>query len=172
MQTSAGFFFVDVPPTLVVVRKTAVLVAVLSLAACQRQPAPDAVEPSEAASPKTEAPQATDRSVDTLAGAWRVAGIDGEPFNEEYGLALYANDYLIYWEPECAGQDRVYRIDGMDFSAEPPQTDSPRIICEIGVPDRLADVWSAMDVAHTIERTDEGGILIAGGGRSVTLFRQ
>ena len=121
----------------------------------------------------------------SLAGEWRVAGIDGREFNESYGLALSADESELWWEPRCAGVAVEYRIEGTRFSArrpavapppaagsaEPPAAPAPAV-CAIGLPERLEEVMAAIRAADRIERTQANGVLISGNGRSVTLFGQ
>lgn len=107
----------------------------------------------------------------TLAGRWRVTAIDDQPYEAFMPLELYGNDYRIYWEPPCAAQERRYAIDGAGFSAWQEASESPPIVCEIGLPERLGDVWRAFDNGRSIETTDAGGARISGGGYSVTLAR-
>jgi len=86
-------------------------------------------------------------------------------------LELYGNDYRIYWEPPCAEQERRFAIDGTTFSAWTDEGESPPIVCEAAIPERLADVWRAFDNGRAIEPTETGGVRISGGGYSVTLDR-
>lgn len=121
----------------------------------------------------TVAPDAGTLSpVTTLAGEWRVAGVDGQPLDETYGLALSATDRVIRFEPGCAGRDRAYAIDGSRFRTWLSEDDPQQAICEIGLPPRLQDVWRAIDAADRIARMPSNAVLIAGGGHSVTLFSQ
>lgn len=121
----------------------------------------------------------------TLDGGYRVASIDGAPFDEPYGLALGVNDREIWWSPRCAGHAIAYRIEGERFMAsapEPPPSPSPPpaqdepppppLICGIAPPPRLSEVLDVLLAGQRIERTPENGIRISGGGRSVTLFSQ
>lgn len=123
----------------------------------------------------------------TLDGGYRVASIDGAPFDEPYGLALGANDREIWWSPRCAGHAIAYRIEGERFMASapkpppspppPPAEDEPSpppppLICGIAPPPRLSEVMDALLAGERIERTPENGIRISGGGRSVTIFSQ
>ena len=109
----------------------------------------------------------------TLAGEWRVAGIDGEPFDEPYGIALSADDGEIWWEPRCAGVKVAYRLSGARFEAPPAlQPPPPVAVCKIGQPPRLAEVMKAIRAADRIERTAANGIRLSGKGRSLTLFSQ
>ncbi len=129
-------------------------------------------EPSAAAqSSSTFAPVAS------LAGEWRVAGIDGAEFNEPYGLALSGDAQELWWAPRCARFVRSYRIEGTSVSFhqvldEPKPGAVPPPVCTIAPPPRIADVTRALDAATTIGRTPGNGIEISGGGHSVTLFSQ
>ncbi len=111
-----------------------------------------------------------ERAVD-LTGDWRVAGIDGKPLDRSYGIAIRADFRNVWWEPGCAGQGRDYAIAGNRFETQPPPP-GPMVVCEIGYPPEVPQIWQAMDAADTIERTAENGVLISGGGRSVLLFSQ
>jgi len=152
------------------------LLALAGLSACDRAPQPPDPVPAEAtssasATPALPAPQ-------TLAGEWRVAGIDGAEFNESYGLALSASDTEIWWEPRCAGYVRQYRITGSTIRLSPAPAASssasatPLPVCAIGLPERLRDVVRALDAADRVVRTPSNGVEISGGGYSVLLFSQ
>jgi hypothetical protein len=119
---------------------------------------------------KTDADRIALRAVD-LAGAWRVAAIDGRQLDPRYGLALTADHDQIWWEPACALQYRAYTITGARFATRPPDQ-TPREVCDIAVPRELAQVWSALDVANTIAPATGNGALIGGRGRSVLLYSQ
>lgn len=151
--------------------------AAFLLAGCE---APDSASSATATSgpeAAAEAGSAPAAAVASLAGEWRVAGIDGESLDEPYGIALRGDEGNLWWEPECAAQWRAYRIAGSRIEFSVPARFLPRDgttppVCAIGLPPRLPDVMRALDAAETIERTPQNGILIAGGGRSVTLFSQ
>jgi hypothetical protein len=115
--------------------------------------------------------------VSSLAGEWRVAGIDGQPFDESYGLALSGSDSELWWSPKCAEFVRSYRIAGGSIgfgpSAGAPASDGrPAPVCLPGLPARLGAVFAAIDSAQRIERTPANGIEISGGGHSLLLFSQ
>ena len=107
----------------------------------------------------------------TLEGYWRVASIDTEALDQPYGISLKGDDTRLWWEPACAKQIVTYTIMDNAFSASDPHGPGT-IVCDIGYPDALPQVWSAMLASDTIERTPENGVRISGGGRSVTLFSQ
>lgn len=126
------------------------------------------------------APVPTQPAPTTLTGEWRVAGIDGKDFNENYGLALSASEREIWWAPRCAGIVRSYTIDGASIrftlpagsdTASAPGAPPPPV-CANGLPPRLNEVIRALDAASTITRTPSNGIQISGGGHSVLLFSQ
>ena len=115
--------------------------------------------------------------VETLAGEWRVLGIDGQAPGEP--LTLNADEQFIWWEPRCAGVSLPYRILNERFfwnkppdphplppGAEPPP---PNVVCTIGIPAGLTEAMNALRAADRIERTDRGTVLISGGERSVVL---
>ncbi|WP_340588658.1 hypothetical protein [Erythrobacter alti] len=150
----------------------------LVLVACQPE---QAAEPAPTSASQTDEPPETPVAVpapETLAGGWRVAGIDGESLDEPYGLALMADEEEIWWEPRCAGMILSYSIEGNAFSTgprtgEPPASNStPAPVCAIGLPPRLHDVSSALQLAERIELTPSNGVRISGGGRSVLLYSQ
>lgn len=112
----------------------------------------------------------------SLAGEWRVAGIDGRAFDEPYGIALSADESEIWWEPRCAGQSVRYKIRGTRFATPgPPRggpASEPAAVCKIAIPPRLPDVMTAIRAADRIERTPANGVRISGDGHSLTLFSQ
>ncbi|MFC3101349.1 hypothetical protein [Altererythrobacter lauratis] len=146
------------------------------LTACS-QDAPPAPLASESTERPTAAPLA---EIASLEGEWRVAGIDGEPLNETYGIALSASMAEIWAEPRCAGMVLGYRIDGQWFTSAPPMPENPQPVpdaptppvCAGAVPPRMADVFTALRHADTIGRTPANGVELSGGGYSVLLFSQ
>ena len=130
----------------------------------------------DAAPPPPEQPFAP---VATLAGEWRVAGLDGEPLDQLSGVALSASDTEIWWEPRCAAMAVSYRIDGLRISTGEPEPPTPvqpgeptSPICTVNPPPPVRDLIRALDVADAVGRTPENGVLISGGGHSVLLFSQ
>lgn len=118
-----------------------------------------------------------DGRVDSLAGEWRVAGIDGRPLDEPVALALTGDERRLWWEPRCAGMARTYRLDGhrITFHAaasKTPEDGATPPVCAIALPPRLAEVMRALDGAERIVRTESNGVLISGPDHEVTLFSQ
>ena len=115
--------------------------------------------------------------VASLAGEWRVAGIDGQTLDEPIGLSLTGDARQLWWQPRCAGVARAYLIDGQRISfrsTEPPRpAGSPTPpVCAIGLPPRIDEVTRALDGATSISRTAGNGVLISGPDHSLTLFSQ
>lgn len=151
----------------------------LALAACQPSggmPA-ERVEAARDASPPDEQAGSRLAPVDSLAGDWRVAGIDGVALDEPMGLSLTGDETQLWWHPRCAGVARTYRIEGQGIAfaqVEPlrPAGSPPPVVCSIGLPPRLADVVRAMDDAVDVARTPSNGVQISGPNHSVTLYAQ
>ena len=154
------------------------LLLAAGLAACQQSAQAPATgtsgsgPPPRAAPPAPQVPPAA--PVASLAGAWRVASIDGSPLGEPYRLDLAGDADRLWWEPRCAGVVRSYRIAGSSIAFRPlgsplPPVSPPPPVCAIGLPPRLAEIMRALDAATDVARTADEAILIAGGGRSVTL---
>ena len=115
----------------------------------------------------------TPKPITTLAGEWRVAGIDGKPVAGPVGLALRGNRSKIWWEPSCAGLLRRYTIRASRISISGYRKDeAPTLICLIAPPREMADVFAVLDAAKRIRRTENNGVEISGGGHSLLLFSQ
>ncbi len=155
--------------------RTALIILAVVLTGCRQAPAPDP-SPEAAAS---HAPTSSLSPVATLEGEWRVAGIDGAPFDEAYGLALSADADEIWWEPRCANMAFRYRIEDTRIvtgEVEPPAPlelgQPPSPTCTADPPSRLGDVARALAAADTVGRTPANGVLLSGGGHSLLLFSQ
>jgi hypothetical protein len=147
------------------------LILLAGLAACEPS-RPVASAPADAVGGAPPPPAASEPSaqVETLAGAWRVAGIDGSSLDEPVGLSLTGDAQQLWWEPRCAGVARAYRIEGQRIRFASNQTPGP--VCDIGQPPRLEEVTRALDNAASVARTPNNGILISGPAHSILLFSQ
>lgn len=145
------------------------------LAACQQPIQTNAG--SDAAPPASPSPQAGSVAVINLAGEWRVAGIDGRSVDEPIALSLTGNENQMWWQPRCAGMARTYRIDGQSIifgsTRPPPKAGEPSgVVCDIGLPPRLDEVFRALDDAQSVARSPNNGVLISGPSHSLLLFSQ
>ena len=164
--------------------KALALPAVLALAACSSpQPGNDASASDPAGVTSSPVPSPTapaEPAPATLAGEWKIVAIDGQDFNEPYGLALSADAQEIWWAPRCAGMVRGYTIEGNairigrapSFGPPPAPGTPPPPVCAIGLPARLSEAFRAIDAATVIRRTPSNGVELSGGGHSLLLFSQ
>lgn len=118
----------------------------------------------------------------SLAGEYRVAGIDGSEVGGNIGIALSITDKTIWFEPRCAGFSWTYTYsDGVlatDRPQKPRKTDGglvagvPAPTCRIAVHPEQQRLATALDTVTRAERTPSNGIELTGGGHSVTLYSQ
>lgn len=145
------------------------------VAACQ--------QPIETDTGRNASPPASSSSklgsvaVISLAGEWRIAGIDGRSVDEPIALSLTGNEQQLWWQPRCAGMARAYRMSGQAItfgSTQPPRRAGapPPPVCDIGLPPRLNEVFRALDDAQSVSRSPSNGVLISGPRHSVLLFSQ
>ena len=124
--------------------------------------------------PEQEDPNAPQR----LLGEYRVAGIDGQPLDANFGIGVSVDAETISYEPRCAGfvWKYHYRAGWLATQRSSSLRTQPEDAAEAGacanVAPELTQLASAIDAAERAERTPENGILLSGGGRSVTLFSQ
>jgi len=154
------------------------ILAVL-VAAC----APRASLPTEGVAPQVSTiPAATSPAlapVASLAGEWRVAGLDGAEIAGPVGIALRADSRDVWWEPRCAGYVRSYSIEGTRFATgphigfKPPRPgELPPPVCLIAPPPQMGAIFDALTAAIIISRTPNNGVELRGGGHSLLLFSQ
>lgn len=144
-----------------------VLFAAVLLAACGQsaeQPQPTAT-PTETATP-LPAPE-------SLVGEYRVAGIDGEPLDAPFGVALSISEDRISYEPACAGFAWNYTYaDGALSLSGGLDAAAAATPCAEPVHPALVQLASALTAAEKVRRTPENAIELSGKGRSVVLFSQ
>ncbi|MEL1251571.1 hypothetical protein [Aurantiacibacter gilvus] len=149
--------------------RTCCATALLALAGCYPAPADDP-QPAEA----PEATQAEPRTAeapapDTLAGEFRVAGIDGEPLDAPQGIALSVDEDVIDLLP-CAGLVWDYTYMDGALETQRRQIDPVGTLCRPTPETVLAA--EAIDAATQAIRTPSNGIRLSGGGHSLTLYSQ
>lgn len=163
------------------------LSALALLSGCDDEPAaPPASEPTvqptrqQSEQQPEPLPENALTSVAELQGEYRVAGIDDEPLNTQFGIALSIAGQVLSFDPVCAGfvwtisiaQDgRLDLVRNPDFGPE-RQADGTFAVCDVVVPPELTQLGEALDQISIAQRTLDGGLLLSGNGRSVTLFSQ
>ncbi|TXC73346.1 hypothetical protein FSZ31_00845 [Sphingorhabdus soli] len=127
------------------------------------------------------APQAQAKTLpppDSLVGEWRVAGIDGNSLTGNIGIAVSIDENTIGYEPRCRGFVWNYRYarGEVGVTRAPPLNSPvdgvPAPVCLVAVPPELIALGKAFDAVEQAGRTPENGVLLSGGGHSVTLFSQ
>ena len=111
-------------------------------------------------------------SADELAGEYRVAGIDGAPLDEDFGVALSisGDPLLLRFDDECGTFSWAVILKGGVLSATRLLGEPRR--CETPIHPRLLQLAEAIDAATRAARTPADGIALTGSGRSVLLFSQ
>ncbi len=113
-----------------------------------------------------------------LIGEYRVAGIDGEPLDADFGIALSIDGPMISFEPTCAGF--VWHIEFEDGNLVPERENTRNLepgapsppVCAIGIHPVQVQLATALDAATRVVRTPENAVVLSGRDHSVTLFRQ
>lgn len=140
------------------------------------QASPSAAEGRVAKEIGERMPQPAEPWPDTLIGAWRLAGVDGQPLDGDMGVAINIGRDRIEFD-KC--QQVVWA-----YSYDPPALETRRtpaitidinpkpLPCAATFPPQIAAMVEAIDAAIQAERTPENGLRLSGQGRSVLLFRQ
>jgi len=147
--------------------RRAAFFAVLLLTACGEPAAQPQPAPSETPA-LLPAPA-------SLVGEYRVAGIDGEELNAEFGIALSIDSGRVSFEPTCAGfvWSYAYRDGALDIERRQEKLHHPPPpVCAIPIHPAQQRLATALDAVNRAGRTPANGIELSGNGRSVLLFSQ
>lgn len=131
----------------------------------------DGDEPVAEAEPVLPAPA-------SLVGEYRVAGIDGEPLDASYGIALSIGENEIRFENcQLVGWSYVYSDGKLTTShlyepGRPLSDEADAVPCAAPLSSYEAMMVVAIDEAVRAGRTPTNGIELSGNGHSVTLFTQ
>ncbi len=114
-----------------------------------------------------------------ILGEYRVAGIDGEPLDTAFGIAVSIDARRISYEPQCLGYAWTYRYGAGEIAlADDPGSGPERgsgggaMSCLPAVPPEYRALARAFAAAEAVRRTPANGLEFSGGGHSVTLFSQ
>jgi hypothetical protein len=149
------------------------LLSCLFVAGCgENAPPPDSPEAAPVSNPAVPTEEVAIMTTEELAGEYRVAGIDGAPTDENFGIALSisAVPSVISFDEECGTFSWATDMEGgvlftSRLPAEPPSCDTP-------IHPRLLQLAAAIDAADRAARTPANGVELSGDGRSVLLFSQ
>jgi hypothetical protein len=162
------------------------LVACL-LAGCDSSQAPQKADPPETGqlAPRSDpvrtppaAPTVVLPAPESLVGEYRVAGIDGQPLDADVGIALSIDRTTLSFDPRCAGfvWNYSYLRGRLDLKRaaplNPPVDGVPAPVCAVAIPPDQRALGKALDSVERAGRSPENGVLLSGGGHSVTLFSQ
>ena len=112
----------------------------------------------------------------SLRGEWRVAGVDGKPFDAPVGVAIHVGQDRIEFD-NCQQVAWAYRYDAprIDIGRTAAITIDIRpkpLPCAAKFPSQIEAMVAAIDAADTVSKTAENGVLLSGDGRSVVLIRR
>lgn len=123
-----------------------------------------------------EFPEPADPWPETVRGEWRLAGIDGEPFEADYGVAIsIGQDRIEFDNCQQIAWNYTHEADKITTRRTPAITIdiAPKPLpCAAPLPPQTAAMVTAIDTASEVRRTPENGLRISGGSHSVTLFSQ
>ena len=137
---------------------------ILLLAACAEAPADrSASPPPDPIADSRVAPRVT------LVGSWTVVALDGSPPDAPIGLTGTGD--RLFWEPDCARQGLDYDRGAQSGVIRFVDPDAGRVreVCDIGYPESLPSLWSALEGERRIDKHGDGSVTIAGEGHRVVL---
>lgn len=143
------------------------------LAACGSAENP-AADPSptgarEAAGPPPQAASAAGAlPASSLAGEYRIAGVDGGDIDLPHGISATIGAHRIDVVSQCVEMAWSYRLEGTALRT----TQLPVVSCDRGRYPEEEAIEEAFTDARAVERTESNGLRFSGGGRSVILFSQ
>jgi hypothetical protein len=140
--------------------------AATGLAACQ--PAASDGGPAPAATPG-DAPAANlIASAQSLAGEYRVAGVDGADINLPHGISAEITADRIAVTSDCINLGWTYHFQNGALATERV----PMASCRRALLPEEGAIAAAFDNAGMVRRTPANGVEFTGGGHSVLLFSQ
>ena len=138
--------------------------------------APAAEEPVADPSPEAVATGIVPASI---VGEYRVAGIDGQPLDADFGIALSVTEDTLAYEPRCIGFVWTYTIEDGRIVTQRDPAYGPQpapgggmVSCLPAVSPQHRALAAAIDAAEEVRRTPANAVELRGGGHSVTLFSQ
>lgn len=107
-------------------------------------------------------------SPDSLAGEYRIPGVDGRDIDLPHGISASIDEATIHVSAGCLRFAWTYRFEGARLVTQ----STPGAGCQRGLYPEEEAVRAAFDAADTVRRLPSNGIEFSGGGRSVILFSQ
>lgn len=149
----------------------ALALALMALAGCGQQTAPEphggaSSVPSVTPAPAAQSPLAAVE----LPGEYRIAGVDGQDIDLPHAITASIDAARIRVDSGCLRREWNYTQANGRLATTPRELAVPS--CVPGLRPEEAAVFAAFDAAQTAVRTPANAIEIAGGGHTVTLFSQ
>lgn len=152
----------------------AVTLLLFALAACQPANDPEnAATPPAGPAPTATAPDAAPApdivaSPESLAGEYRVAGVDGADIDLPHGISAVIGPDRIDLTSDCIRLAWSYRFEEGVLATERVPVPS----CRRALLPQEEAIAAAFDAAGVVRRTPANGMEFSGGEHSVTLFSQ
>lgn len=144
-------------------RRAVLLLSVCALAACQ-----PSEEAPQGALDSAEPTSSIIASPETLAGEYRVAGIDGADVNLPHGITASITDDRIDVVSDCIRFAWTYRFEEQLLATE----EAPVASCRRALLPEERALREAVEAADVVRRTPANAIEFSGGERSLLLFSQ
>ena len=110
--------------------------------------------------------------VTSLAGEYRVAGIDGKPLDWPFGIALSVSQDRIVFDGPCNGYAWDYRLMGRSLQLRRSASPNPDCLAAARIHHLVFDLATAVDAATSAGRDPSNAVILAGGDHQVTLYSQ
>ncbi|KLE34552.1 hypothetical protein [Aurantiacibacter luteus] len=104
-----------------------------------------------------------------IEGAWRVTAVDGAQVDEYLDLALLVDATTITFRSACDGYGWFYQADGGSIATDRRFQPAAECLARARIHHAVFDVATAIDAATILDRTPDGGLVLTGGGHSVTV---
>jgi hypothetical protein len=128
-------------------------------------PIPEPSLPATPAAPRLQ-------PVGSLAGEYRVAGINEASLDASIGLALSITDRVILFDGPCGRAAWDYELEGIRIRTVRVNYPDPDCLGSRRAYNLVIALASAVDAVEFAGRTESNGIELSGGERSVTLYSQ
>jgi hypothetical protein len=142
--------------------RTLLLAACCLLPACQ--PADQAVPATPGSTPASEIVA----SAETLAGEYRVAGIDGADVNLPHAITASVGPERMEFTSDCIRMAWTYRFESQVLVTET----APVASCRRALLAEEQALSEAVEAAGIVRRTEANGVELSGEGHTVLLFGQ
>lgn len=95
-----------------------------------------------------------------LSGHYRIQALGSDPL--PFALEVSANTNAIWWEPACSAQGLSYRpaADGKVEFFDLRDPNEPQIVCDIGYPEELTQLWERLAGTHDVSVREDRSMIV------------